>query len=154
MAPSFRHPPAITHSLLLTLIVSIMLLIAGCSNGSQEIETEAKGVQVELIEPLFPPAIGNETLNIRVFDAHNQPVNHAKINLHGNPPDANIVPIIAKTQEGNVGLYQVPIEWTISGDWIVTVQVNLPDGMIVEKTFPRTIANEAADCEHEDKNRP
>jgi hypothetical protein len=152
MTTFLRQPPAIIRPLLLALIILSVLLTAGCSRVSQE--TETTGVQVELVEPLFPAAVGKETLNIRVFAADNQPIDNAKINVRGDMTHAGMVPILAETENGDKGLYQVPIEWAMGGDWILTVQVTLPDGTVVEKTFPRTIANDPADCAQEATETP
>jgi hypothetical protein len=65
-----------------------------------------------------------------------------------------MVPILAETKNGDKGLYQIPIEWTMGGDWVITVQATLSNGTVAEKTFPRTIANDAADCEPEAKETP
>lgn len=152
MTHFFRHSPTIFRPYILALIALSMLLAVGCSRVSQE--AEGAGVQIELADALFPPAIGKETLNIRVFDASNQPIDNAKINVRGDMTHAGMVPILAETENGDKGLYQIPIEWSMGGDWIITVQVTLPDGTVAEKTFPHTIANDAADCEHEDKETP
>ncbi|MBE2220185.1 MAG: FixH family protein [Anaerolineae bacterium] len=153
-----RYPQAIIHPLSFALITLSVLLLIGCSRVSQETEhnpeTQTGAIQIELVEPLFPAAIGKETLNIRVFDANNQPIDNAKINIRGDMTHAGMTPILAETENGNKGLYQLPIAWSMSGDWIVTVQVILPDGTIAEQTFPRTIANDAADCEHEATDTP
>lgn len=149
---------AIIRPINAALIILSVLFLIGCSRVSQETElnqeAEPNGVQIELVEPLFPSAIGKETLNIRVFDANNQPINNAKINVRGDMTHAGMTPILAETENGNKGLYQLPLEWSMSGDWIVTIQVTLPDGTVAENIFPRTIANDAANCEHEDKNTP
>jgi hypothetical protein len=42
----------------------------------------------------------------------------------------------------------------MGGDWIVTVQATLPNGTVAEKTFPRTIAHDAADCLPKDQTTP
>lgn len=147
-----RQPPAIIRPPLLALIILSVLLTVGCSRVSQE--TETAGVQVELVEPLFPAAVGKETLNIRVFDAGSQPINNAKISVRGDMTHAGMVPILAETENGDKGLYQVPVEWSMGGDWILTVQVTLPDGTTVEKTFPRTIANDPVDCVQEEEETP
>ena len=37
------------------------------------------------------------------------------------------------------GVYRVPFQWTMSGDWIVTVAVILPNGETHKKTFDFTV---------------
>lgn len=158
MTQNVRYPATAIHTISAIFIILGVLLI-GCSRVSQEVELiqetqQADGLQIELVEPLFPAAIGKETLNIRVFDANNQPIDDAKISIRADMTHAGMIPILAETENGSKGLYQLPLAWSMSGDWIVTVQVTQPDGTVTTQTFPRTIVNDAADCEHEDKNTP
>ena len=158
MTTTLRHPPFINRRLILTLI-ALSLLLFGCSRVSQETETnqeaESRGVQIELIEPLFPPATGPSTLEIRLFDAdaNNKPINNAKIHVKGDMTHAGMIPVLGETENGADGVYKVPLEWTMGGDWVVQVQATLPDGTRVEKTFPMTITYDPG-CANEDKNRP
>jgi hypothetical protein len=158
MTRFIRYAQTIIRPLNTILIILSVLFLIGCSRISQETEpnqeAQSNDLKIELVEPLFPSAIGKETLNIRVFDANNQPIDNAKITVRGDMTHAGMIPIMAETENGNKGLYQLPLEWSMSGDWIVTVQVTLPDGTVAEQTFPRTIANDSADCEHEETDNP
>lgn len=158
MGKRFCYTTRLLKLLLIALSILGMIFVVGCTRMSQEAEmqenTEPHGVQIELIEPLYPSAIGKETLNIQVYDADNQPIDNAKIKVRGDMTHAGMVPILAETENGDKGVYQVLFDWTMSGDWIVTVQVTLPDGAVIEKTFPRTIANDPANCEQEETKTP
>jgi len=144
---------------MLSLITLSLLLMAGCSRVSQEAEMESEsephGVQIELVEPLFPLATGPSTLQIRLYDAdnNNQPINNAKIHVKGDMTHAGMIPILGETQNGENGLYKIPLEWTMGGDWVVQVQATLTDGTSVENSFPMTIAYDPG-CEIEGKNTP
>lgn len=158
MTQYIRYPATAIQAISAIFII-LGVLLSGCSRVSQEAELKQEmpqpdGLQIELVEPLFPAAVGMETLNIRIADAQNQPIDNAKIKVRADMTHAGMIPVLAETENGNDGMYQLPLEWSMSGDWIVTVQVSLPDGTVAEQTFPRTIANDPADCEHEDKNKP
>jgi hypothetical protein len=40
------------------------------------------------------------------------------------------------------GEYRAAFEWTMAGDWIVTVTATLPDGHVATRQFPITIGSE------------
>ena len=127
--------------------------IVGCSRVSQE--GQQNQLQIELVEPLYPPGVGKYTLNIRIFDSNDNPIDNATLSAKGDMTHAGMTPILAETTGGDKGLYKVPFEWTMGGDWVVTVQATLPDGTIAEETFPFTISGDPADCDTtEETNSP
>jgi len=119
--------------------------MSGCSRISQEAKQHA--LQIELVEPLYPPGVGKYTLHVRLFDSIDQPINDAAITVKGDMTHAGMKPIVAEVTNGDKGLYKVPFEWTMGGDWVITVQAMLPDGTIAEETFPITISGDPADCD-------
>jgi hypothetical protein len=136
----------------LTLLLAVMVLGVGCVRISQD--DQPSTLKIELVEPLFPPAAGKDTLNIRLFDMENQSVNDATITVKGDMTHAGMIPILAETSGGDNGLYQLPIEWPMGGDWVLTVQVALPDGTLAEEIFPLTISSDPADCSDEATETP
>ena len=139
-------------SIIYRLFVFVLLLVAGlavggCSRVSQEAAQQP--LQIELIEPLFPPGIGTYTMNIRLFDENDNPVDDAQIAIKADMTHAGMVPILASVTDGDKGLYKVPFKWTMGGNWIITIQATLPDGTIAEETFPITISGDPADCDIE-----
>lgn len=129
------------------MLLTSMLALVGCSRLSQE--AQRNPLQIELVEPLFPPAVGKYTLNIRLFDGNDNPVNDATIAVKADMTHAGMVPILGNATEGDKGLYKVPFEWTMGGDWVIVVQATLPDGTVAEETFPLTISGDPADCDNE-----
>ncbi len=39
-----------------------------------------------------------------------------------------------------MGVYRTDLEWTMAGDWIVTVTATLADGQTVEQQFDLSVA--------------
>jgi hypothetical protein len=144
MAANFRSPFFLWHILILLFTT---IVIGGCSRVSQEAQQHQ--LQIELVEPLYPPGVGKSTLNIRLFDNNDQPVDDAAITVKGDMTHAGMVPVLGEADQGDKGLYKVPFEWTMGGDWVLTVQATLPDGTIAEETFTLTISDDPADCDPE-----
>jgi hypothetical protein len=74
-------------------------------------------------------------MRVRVTDASGQPVNDANLNIKGDMTHAGMVPVLASTQNGVDGIYTTPFEWTMSGDWIVTIRATLLDATWDEAEF-------------------
>ncbi len=126
--------------------------MAGCSRVSQEAKQHP--LQIELAKPLFPPGVGKYTLNVSVFDSENNPVNNAQVSVKGDMTHAGMLPVLATATNGDKGQYKVPFEWTMGGDWIVTIQVTLPDGTVAEESFPMVISDDQANCAVEATEAP
>jgi YtkA-like len=129
----------------LTMLIFMLstLLVIGCSRVSQKTgpEETSQGIQIEMVEPLFPLTTGPSEVEIRLFDADadHKPIENAKIQVKGDMTHAGMVPVLGESENGTGGIYKIPLEWTMGGDWILQVKAILPDGRSAEKTFPLTI---------------
>ncbi|MEW5988111.1 MAG: hypothetical protein AB1791_15880 [Chloroflexota bacterium] len=97
-------------------------------------------VQIEWLSPLFPSLVAVTPLEFRVRDSSNTPIEDAALEVEATMKyHPSMKPIKVKLAGGADGLYIVPIEWTGSGDWIVTVRALLTDGSLAEDQFVRTV---------------
>jgi hypothetical protein len=149
MAANLRSSFFHWHVLILLLIT---VVVGGCSRVSQEAQQHQ--LQIELIEPLYPPGVGKYTLNVRVFDSNDTPIDDAAITVKGDMTHAGMVPVLGEASQGDKGLYTIPFEWTMGGDWVLIVQATLPDGTIAEETFTLTISDDPTDCDPEAITNP
>jgi hypothetical protein len=84
----------------------------------------------------FPPIIGESRLVIQIADNMGNPIDDAQMAIRGSMSHAGMIPVLAELEGGGKdGVYDVPFEWTMAGDWIVTVDVQLPDGTMAEEHF-------------------
>jgi hypothetical protein len=44
-------------------------------------------------------------------------------------------PVFAEAQEPEPGRYRTELEFTMAGDWVVLVRLDLPDGRRIERQF-------------------
>ena len=65
---------------------------------------------------------------ITLTDNDGNPVNDATLSIEGNMNHAGMVPVLRDADDGAEGVYEVPFEWTMGGDWFVVVNVTLPNG--------------------------
>lgn len=152
MSSFIRSNSVVYRLIIVTLLLILGQVFASCSRQSQEAKQHQ--LQIELVEPLFPPGVGKYTMNIRIFDGNDQPIDNATLAIKGDMTHAGMVPILAEATNGDKGLYKVPFEWSMGGDWVVTVQATLPDGTVAEESFPITVSGDPADCDTEVTNTP
>ena len=134
------------HKQTLALLLSLFLILgSGCMRESRR--ATSTDVQIDLSAVPFPAVVGETRLVIRVLDRNDQPVDDAALAVRGDMTHAGMRPVLAQVQGGGVeGYYDVPFEWTMSGDWIVTVEATLADGTAAQRRFDLSIltADEAA----------
>jgi len=113
------------------LLALTLLALNACGGRA----TPASDLRIEL-RAADSVHTGATTLTIHVANAAGQPVEDAAVTVEGNMTHAGMTPVLATGQGGADGLYSVPFNWTMAGDWVVTVKVTLPDGRQAQADFP------------------
>jgi hypothetical protein len=89
----------------------------------------AEDVSVEWKMTPAPPIVGAPALGeITLRDRSRRPVPGARLQVVGFMSHAGMAPIIAAVAERGDGVYQVHLQFTMGGDWILLVTGSLPDG--------------------------
>jgi hypothetical protein len=114
---------------LLTLM--ILSLLVGCR---QQAPPEAS-LQIDLRAEPEAVSVGDSMLIVTVLDADGQPVNDAKVTARADMNHAGMVPEIETVESGTDGEYTIPFEWSMAGDWIIEVTVELESGVSQSQTF-------------------
>lgn len=127
----------------LWLLLSLWMagsLLAGCQRASlQAVADQAPDVRVTLDVAPNPPAVGTARLIIHLADAANQPIDSATVSVRGDMSHAGMKPVIATAAGDTGGNYSTGFEWTMAGDWIVTVTAVLPDGRTAMRRFDLSV---------------
>ncbi|MCB9419717.1 MAG: FixH family protein [Ardenticatenaceae bacterium] len=115
-----------------TLAIVVLIIAAGCQRNSQVDSKTA--VQIQLVSPIFPSLlVERQQLIIRVLDLDDKPIEDAHLQVKGDMTHAGMVPLVAEmTSEGD-GLYAAPFNWTMAGDWVLTVSATLRDGQLEQQ---------------------
>lgn len=122
----------------LTLLLLIAALaLAGCARASDQIA--GGDVAITLATQPDPAVVGDATLIITLADADGNPIEDAALNVKGDMNHAGMVPVLAEASGGPAGVYDLPFEWTMPGDWIVTVEATLPDGSAAVERFELSV---------------
>jgi hypothetical protein len=80
-----------------------------------------------------PARVGPATVTLRLDDAVGKPVTGAHIAVEADMSHAGMSPFFAEATEVLPGSYQVHLEFSMAGDWIVLLDDTLPDGKKLER---------------------
>jgi hypothetical protein len=130
--------PKGTAPYLLLLAVLLSLSLVGCSRVSRQADP-APDVDIALAINPDPPGVGPTQLTVSVTGADGTPIDGARLSIKGDMTHAGMQPVLASTDGGVGGQYQTRFEWTMGGDWIVTVTAHLPDGRTTARQFSYTV---------------
>jgi len=123
-----------TAPLLVVMLLVIPVLLVGCSRGNDE--ASSASTQVSWTIDPSPPAVGPATLTIQLKDADGDPASGATISVEGNMNHAGMKPVFSDLSETDPGTYVTDsFEFTMGGDWIITVSGTDADGSAVNVSF-------------------
>jgi len=128
------------------LVIALLLLgLAACREaaGGVPLDSSDGAADVRLtLEPATDARLvmGSFAWDIVLADDAGAPIEGAAIAVRGDMNHAGMVPVEATAVEVGDGLYRADFEWTMAGDWIVTVTATLPDGRIKTQSFDYSVA--------------
>lgn len=103
-------------------------VLVGCA------QTQAADGQITL--NVAQKTVGPAQVDITVADPQGRPVSGAAVQLRGDMTHAGMQPVITTLQDLGNGQYRsADFEFTMAGDWVLTVQAEMPDGAVVERMF-------------------
>jgi hypothetical protein len=116
----------------LFLVILVGLFIAACRPS----EPANADLTISLSISPEPSEVGEAEVVVQVSDAQGNPVTDATVSIRGDMTHAGMQPVLRGTSEHDGGgIYRLPYEWTMAGDWFVEVTVTRPDGSSATQTF-------------------
>ncbi|MEZ4709933.1 MAG: copper chaperone PCu(A)C [Caldilineaceae bacterium] len=102
---------------------------------------------------LAAPAGGGQ-LSVEVADASGAPMTDATVSLEGNMNHAGMAPVMAEGVTDDAdgaadGVYHLPFEFSMNGDWIMTVSVKLADGATETHDIDATVTGDGVEIHQE-----
>ncbi len=124
-----RPVPGLRH-------VGLALLAATLLGCRGDVDAGDPDVRVRLGISPTPPLVGATRVLVEVRDG-DTPATDATVTLEGSMNHAGMVPVLDSAEALDPGQYVVPdFDFNMSGDWVVEVRVQLPDGRMVTRRFP------------------
>ena len=139
-----RHTRTWLRPFPFVLLALCLLLLTAC--GADDETAPGADLQIGLIPA--PGGINGDYIQVQLADATGAPITAAQVALEGNMTHAGMAPITAAAvtdeADGNSdGTYQLPFQFSMLGDWIVTVAVTLADGTTVTRDIKVTAGADA-----------
>jgi hypothetical protein len=122
---------AAAHGHAAILAVACLLALPGCSSS-------ADGTVALSIEPVFapdPPVVGPLAVELALADSAGVPITGASVRVEGNMSHPGMVPSHGVVTQIGPARFRAELELTMPGDWILLVEVELPDGRCVERVL-------------------
>ncbi len=129
---------------LMTTSLLVVLLLAACrppenTQSSTGSRTAEHGIQLR-IETNGDPRIGVVPVTVYMLK-EGEGVSGASIRITGDMTHAGMVPVIVEALEQESGLYRADdFEFNMAGDWILTAEITLPDGMKITDSKAYSVA--------------
>ena len=129
------------------LFVLTCFLLVGCNDNGADVKEADQAVAIEVLAPIFPPVVGSSDLVLRVTDVvTGMPIDDAYLSVKGDMEHDGMMPVLTSAKAGLDGEYMIPFEWTMGGDWIVTVDATLADGMQATQDFNLVVDGDEVTC--------
>lgn len=110
------------------LILTLCAALGGCAQPEE--------ADVTITLNVAQNTVGAAQVDVQLADADGQLISGAVVQLRGDMTHAGMQPVITSMNDLGNGQYRADdFEFTMAGDWILTVQADLPDGTGVERMF-------------------
>lgn len=128
-----RNEPGAARRVALPLaLLALMLLLSACRGQA----AAPSDLQVRLDISPSPPAVGQAEVAVELADTNGSPVEGAAVTVEGNMTHAGMAPVRVRARGTGGGRYVVPdYQFTMAGDWVLTVEATLPGGGQARREF-------------------
>ena len=108
----------------LLFVAGLFVFLAACSGSQpQEGDTTDAPATITLTTNPDPPTIGVVTIQFTVTDDKDQPVTGADFDVFADHTDMSGMTLEGKAVEQKTGEYAITADFSMSGTWLLTVQV-------------------------------
>ena len=116
-------------------LCAVMLALAGAvlTTSCRRADEAVQGITVKQEIAPKPPRVGPATVLVQVSDASQKPVENAAIMVEADMSHPGMSPVFAEANATAPGSYRAPIEFSMGGDWVVLLHIQLADGRRIER---------------------
>ncbi|RMG86729.1 MAG: hypothetical protein D6712_06945 [Chloroflexi bacterium] len=120
-------------------LLLLLIIVTGCRQQASPADVQNIDIAISFVPAEL--AVGEAELTVTLTDSEGNFITDAQVEVRGDMTHAGMVPVIVTAESGDDS-YHAAFEWTMGGDWIVTVTATLPDGSVVEKTFNYSVSGD------------
>jgi hypothetical protein len=129
--------PYINPKVLAFALILILAMTPSCRRQGDGGIEEA-GIEITVGISPDPAVMGAAEMTIQL-EKDQAPIEGVELSVKGDMTHAGMMPVLRDGVEREPGIYHVPFEWTMAGDWIVSIDGTLPDGEVFTHTFETTV---------------
>jgi len=112
----------------------VLSAVTGCGLRRVEVD-QAPEIDVRVLTSPTPPRVGSAELTLELLDPAGLGVDLAVLQVRGDMLHPGMAPVDGIVGQAVNGHYPVAFEWSMAGDWILTVDGQLQDGRRLLRTF-------------------
>lgn len=125
------------RALAFATLLLLGILLGGCRRSNQQPVTD---LNFNLATVPYPPVVGPARLLVEVTDETGASVGDVVLAVKGDMTHAGMAPVLAESTGAVAGgSYEIPFEWTMAGDWVVTVEAQRGDLFLDRERFEFTV---------------
>ena len=129
---------------LIIAFIVIGVVAVGCRESNSDDDITAENIEIGVEVETESLSVGEANLVVTVTDEDGNFVTDASITVRGDMDHAGMAQVVREDVIDNEdGVYRIPFEWTMGGDWIVVVEVTLPDETIAAQEFDFVITGDS-----------
>jgi hypothetical protein len=113
----------------------VVLALASQFACSQRTITDAGAIVMKHEVSPNPPRVGPATLTIDLADISGAPISKAHVRLEADMAHAGMAPQVFSVRELDAGRYLAQGEFDMAGDWVILLNITLPNGAVEERQF-------------------
>ncbi|MGD8632857.1 MAG: FixH family protein [Anaerolineales bacterium] len=118
----------------LSLAIALAIMLPAACTRQSAVADEAPDIKTEISLRPDPPVVGKALIVVEISDQQGQPIEGLNLTMKGDMTHAGMTPVLGSSTYQGDGLYTVPIEWTMAGDWILQLTAEMPDGRLLKRS--------------------
>jgi hypothetical protein len=83
----------------------------------------------------YPLSLGTAMLLVSLADSRGAPIENAVVDMTAMMEHEGMLPLSRRISAGQDGIYRIPIDWSMMGQWVVDVTASLPDGIQLQDRY-------------------
>lgn len=132
-----RRPSSGFGAGLKAALAALALTLAAVGVGCRPAAEPAAEVEMTWEVVPQPPRMGAAEIRLRLTEsATGRPAAGAVVRVEGNMSHPGMQPVFTTAREVSPGQYSAALDFTMAGDWILTVDAELPGGRTFQKQVP------------------
>jgi len=122
----------------ISTILILSVLLSGCASLATSAKPQAETINITLNTNPKTPLVGNNEIILEIQDPNGQPLTGAKVDVSADHTDMSGMIMNGLATEQERGQYAIIADFSMSGNWKITVTVQ-KDDLEIKRDFQMII---------------